>query len=402
MDKAIEFAEAEQSCSVIQSSLCSRNLDLCNSDYIRPHFTFDLQRFADADSPTGQKSESATPKRREQARKDGHVAKSQDVSGVLVLFAGFISLYYASGHMLDNLQAFTRHTLLRLNTVRWSIPEVHRTAVETALEWLWICWPVVLSCLLAGLIANLIQVGFLFTTKPLQFNPGKLNPVSGMKRVFSLSSFNELGKSLLKLGAIIYLPWRFLTSDLPIFPYFVRNTPMQSIDAIGWMTFKLCMQIILILMVIAMIDYAYQRYEYEKSLKMSKYDIKQEYKQMEGDPKIKSAIRRKMMEMSRRSLAKEVPKADVVITNPTHFAIALRYNREEGDHAPVCVAKGTNAVALRIREIAKENGVYIYEAPPLARSLYPQVDVGDAVPEELFVAVAEVLAHVYKYSGRNA
>lgn len=365
-------------------------------------FFSDLQRFADEDSPTGQKTESATPRRRQQARDDGHVAKSQDVSGVMVLFAGFLSLYYASGHMMDNIRLYTSRTLQRLHQVDWSIGEVHRTGLDMILQWLLICWPVVLACLLAGLIANFIQVGFLFTLKPLKFNPERLNPLSGFKRIFSLSSLNELGKSLLKLAAIIYLPWRFLTQDLSIFPYFVHNPPLLSLETIAWMTFKLCLQILLILFVISLIDYGYQKYQYEKSLKMSKYDVKQEFKQMEGDPKIKAAIRRKMMQMSRRSLAKEVPKADVVITNPTHYAIALRYNRDEGDHAPVCLAKGTNAVALRIRELARENGVYIYEAPPLARALYPQVDVGEAIPEELFVAVAEVLAHVYKYSGRRA
>jgi flagellar biosynthetic protein FlhB len=161
------------------------------------------------------------------------------------------------------------------------------------------------------------------------------------------------------------------------------------------------MKIIAVLFILAIADYAYQKYEFEKSIMMSKYDIKQEFKQHEGDPMIKAQLRRRMMELAKNSMASEVPKADVVITNPTHYAVALRYNQEEGDVAPKCVAKGTGKIALKIIEIARDNKVYVYQDPPMARTLFKELEVGDEIPEKLFVAVAEILAHVYQSEGRS-
>jgi len=261
--------------------------------------------------------------------------------------------------------------------------------------------PIVGACVVASIVVNVVQVGFYFTTEPMKFNPGKLNPINGLKKMFGLKAVNELVKSIFKVAAVIYFPYKFFEQNFKIFPGYINHSVNAAVSAVSYMTYQLCMKIIAVLFILAIADYAYQKYEFEKSIMMSKYDIKQEFKQHEGDPMIKAQLRRRMMELAKNSMASEVPKADVVITNPTHYAVALRYNQEEGDVAPKCVAKGTGKIALKIIEIARDNKVYVYQDPPMARTLFKELEVGDEIPEKLFVAVAEILAHVYQSEGRS-
>lgn len=360
-----------------------------------PPVLFDLQLFAE-DSPTGQKTEEATPWKREEAQRRGQVAKSADLSGVLILLACFLGLYAGSAYMLGALADCFRRIPLEAARGAIDVPRAYELGLRALYDWIVICLPVLAASFGAGYLANVAQVGFIFTFEPMEFNPGRLNPVSGMQRIFSMSSLNELAKSLVKIGAVAYLPWRFIEKETPTFLRMIDAPVGAVIEAVSRLAFELSLQVIFVLLVLAVIDYAYQRYEFEQSIKMSRYDIQQEMKQHDGDPNVKAAIRRRMAQMARKSLAKEVPKADVVVTNPEHYAVALRYRQEEGDAAPTCVAKGTNAVAQRIKEIARENNVTVYENPPLARTLYAEVEAGEMIPEKLFVAVAEVLAFVYK------
>lgn len=361
----------------------------------RPFVAFDLQLFAE-DSPTGQKTEQATPWKRDEAKRRGQVAKSSDLSGVFVLFAGFISLYAAGDWMMSGMEAPFHRIPQEAARGEIDVPRAYELGLRLMYDWLAVCAPLLAAVFLAGYIANVLQVGFIFTLEPMAFNPGRLNPVSGLQRIFSLSSLNELAKSLLKIAAVAYLPYRFIVNEAGTLLSLIDAPAGTALAVAGWLGFKLAMQVLLVLLILAAIDYAYQRYEYEKSIMMSRYDVQQEMKQHDGDPHVKAAIRRRMMQMARRSLAKEVPKADVVVTNPDHYAVALRYRQDEGDAAPACVAKGTNAVAQKIKEIARENGIEIVENPPLARTLYAEVDAGELIPENLFVAVAEVLAFVYR------
>ncbi len=361
---------------------------------------FDLQLFAE-DSPTGQKTEPATPWRREEARRQGQVAKSADLAGTAVLAAGFAALYLSSHFMLERLEALFHRLPAEMTAGEIDLRRAAALAMAFVWDWLLISLPVLGAAFLAGYAGNVAQTGFLFTTEPLSFNLSRLNPVSGLGRIFSLGSVNELGKSLVKIALVGYLPYRFMVREGGTFLAMLDAPIGVALETSAWLGFRLAMEVILVLLLLAFVDYAFQVYQYEKSLMMSRYDIQQEMKQHDGDPHIKAAIRRRMAQMARRSVAKEVPKADVVITNPEHYAVALRYRQDEGDVAPTCLVKGTNAVALRIKEIAREHGIYIHENPPLARTLYAEVEPGEMIPEKLFVAVAEVLAHVYKERRRR-
>ncbi len=244
-------------------------------------------------------------------------------------------------------------------------------------------------------MGNYIQIGFLFTGQPLAPKFSKLNPIEGAKRLFSLKSVVEFLKSLLKIliiGGVVYLTlWGERTNITTI-----SKMPLADVlSYTGGLTLELGLKIGMILLVLAILDYFYQRYEFEKSLRMSKQDIKDEHKKSEGDPLIKRKIREKQMRMAIQRMMQEIPKADVVITNPTHYAVALQYDTGRME-APTVLAKGRDYVALKIKEAAGKHGIVIMENRPLARALYDQVEIGQTIPAELFQAVAEVLAYVYK------
>jgi flagellar biosynthetic protein FlhB len=254
----------------------------------------------------------------------------------------------------------------------------------------------VIMCLLllTGLVVNFFQVGFLFTLKPLEPKLSKINPISGAQRLFSLRSLNELAKSIIKIVVIGYFIIDFLKEKTLQLPKMMMADLQSSMDFLVSSIFSIGFKICEVLIILAVLDYAYQIWQHNKSLRMSKQDIKDENKQTEGDPLIKSKIRQKQRQMAMSRMMKEVPKADVIITNPTHFAVALKY--EAGMIAPVVVAKGQDLVAQRIKEIAREANVAMVENRPLARALFAATEVGGIVPPELYKSVAEVLAYVYR------
>lgn len=353
---------------------------------IRP---VDLQLFA------GEKTEQATPKRRQEARKKGQVLRSQEITSALVLLLTFVSLRYLFPYIFGEVHVYTSQMLATLPGSGLELPAVYRMMWEAVFLLFRVALPVMAVAMVAGLLANYMQVGFLLTTETIQFKLDRLNPLEGCKRIFSKRAFFELFKSLWKVGVVGYLMYATIRDNLTVFPLMLDMELWAAAALIGDITFTLVWRAGLLLLALAAADYLYQRYEHEKALRMSKQEVKEEYKEIEGDPQLKGKIKERQRLLAQRRMMQEVPKADVVITNPTHLAVALRYE-DKKMAAPVVVAKGQDLLAERIKEIARKHDVAIVENKPLAQTLYRTVDLGQAVPRELYQAVAEILAFVYR------
>jgi len=259
--------------------------------------------------------------------------------------------------------------------------------------------PVMIVVFVVAIFSNFAQFGFLFTTEKLVPNLSKISPIEGIKRMFSLQMLMNTLKSLLKVALVGYIAYREVEKVLPDLNLLMDESPFQIAAFIGMVSFRIFLKSAILIAILALFDYAFQRYDFTKKMRMTKQELKEEAKQTEGDPHVKGRIRSIQMEMARRRMMEEVPKADVVVTNPTRLAIALRYEAKSMV-APVVVAKGTGVIAHRIREVAMEHNVPLVEDKPLAQALYKTVDLGEAIPENLFQAVAEVLAYVYSLKRR--
>jgi len=259
--------------------------------------------------------------------------------------------------------------------------------------------PVMFAILIIGLGINFFQVGLNFSTEAIEVKLDKLNPINGFGRIFSKRSLVELAKSVLKIVIIGFFLYNYLKDEILTMPQFIYYDLGTSLQEIAKILFAMVFQVIAVILILAIIDFAYQKWQTTQDLKMTKQEVKDELKQSEGDPQIKGKIRQKQRQMAMARMMQEVPKADVIVTNPTHYAVALQYHK--GMVAPVVVAKGQDLVAQRIKGIAKENHVPIVENKPLARALFSSVEIGDAVPTELYQAVAEVLAYVYRLKHRK-
>ena len=366
---------------------------------------YNLQFFA-KDGPGGERTEPATAKKLRDARKKGQVAKSKEVANGTCLLALFL--------MMKIWIANTGNSLMEMfPTIYNRIPEFSRNydgeipvksilySLQIAVvRILLIAAPFLLVGFVLCFVSDLVQVKWKPTTKPLKPKFNKLNPVNGFKRFFSVSSLVELLKSLLKIGIIAYVSYSYLQDKWQNLYVLYGISLKQSIVLIGDMVADLGIRIAIVYMIIVAADYAYQKWKFKEDMKMTKQEIKDEYKQDEGDPQIKGKIRQKMREASMRRMMQSIPKADVIITNPTHYAVAIQYDPEQYE-APFVVAKGTDHLAQRIKEIGRENKVEIVENKPLARTLYANVDVGQTIPPELYQAVAEVLAFVYNLKGKK-
>ncbi|MDB5052073.1 MAG: flagellar biosynthesis protein FlhB [Bacilli bacterium] len=354
----------------------------------------DLQLFAQ------EKTESATPKKREDARKKGQVAKSMDLPGALILFFTFLSFLMFGG--------FLKQHFVKLFTVTFndyllsgvSIDNVTSLFGKLMWEGFIMLSPIFVGTVVIALLANYLQIGFLFTGDPLLMKFSKINPLEGAKRIFSVKTLVDFLKSLLKVSIVAIVVYFTISGQKEELMKLSHYSLENSLSYISSITVKLGIEIGLILVILAIFDYVFQKYEHEKSLKMSKQDIKDEYKKSEGDPLIKGKIKERQRKLAMQRMMQEIPKADVVITNPTHFAIALKYNAQAME-APKVIAKGKDYIALKIKEIAKDNGIIMMENKPLARALYDQVELGQSIPADLFQAVAEVLAYVYKIKGKT-
>ena len=365
---------------------------------------YNLQFFA-KDGPGGEKTEEPTSKKLDDARSEGQVAKSKEVTNAFELLAFFLLIYfwtsrigtYFIGNMYDVYVQIPEY--IKMYDGRIQEQTISALFVQSLLRVLMIMAPFLLIGFFVSFVTNLVQVKWKPTTKPLQPKFSKLNPVNGFKRFFSVNSLVELLKSLLKIGLITYVVYSYLKKNMPPLYQFYGLSLNQGIMQVGMLVVSLGIRISLFYMIIALLDYIYQKVKFKNDMKMTKQEVKDEYKNQEGDPQIKSKQRQRMQEASRRRMMQQLPQADVVITNPTHYAVAIKYDQELYD-APYVVAKGADYLAQKIKEIAKENHVEIVENKPLARMLYANVDVGDVVPPELYQAVAEVLAFVYHLQGK--
>ena len=365
---------------------------------------YNLQFFA-KEGQGGEKTEPATQKKLEDARKEGQVAKSREIANGFGLLALFLILRFWVGNMGIQLMKVFQNVYSRIPDIttfwRGHMPQTDVTIVYRymLLRVLIVVAPVLIIGVLVAFICDVAQVKWRPTAKPLMPKFSKLNPISGFKKIISLNSLVELIKSLAKIGLILYVCYIYLKDKWIILLNLYDVTLMQGLGLIAQTVTDLGIRISAIYMIIALADLIYQRVKFNNDMKMTKQEVKEEYKQQEGDPQVKNKIRHKMQEASRRRMMQALPQADVVITNPTHYAVAIKYDPQVAD-APLVIAKGEDYLAQRIKDIAKENHVEIVENKPLARMLYANVDVGQAVPPELYQAVAEVLAFVYHLQGK--
>ncbi|TKD70560.1 flagellar biosynthesis protein FlhB [Pseudalkalibacillus hwajinpoensis] len=345
-----------------------------------------------------EKTEKATPQKRQDSRKKGQVARSAEIPSAFMMIGVFLFMSFLGGWIIEGLQTMIRSNFVYITN--WTLTEqnVDLMMKENVWQAAVIAAPLMGISLVMGVVANYMQVGFLFSTDPLHAKLERINPLKGAKRIFSARTLVELLKSLIKITFISAVTFTVLWNKREEVMLISQKSIGDAISLVGSLIVQTGLSVGILLLFLALLDYVYQKYDFEKNIRMSKQDIKDEYKKSEGDPLIKSKIKEKQRALGMNRMIAEIPSADVVITNPTHFAVALKYDPNEMDK-PTVVAKGMDYVALKIKEKAKEHDIITTENVQLARALYHQVEIGDGVPEDLFKAVAEILAYVYSIKG---
>ena len=346
-----------------------------------------------------ERTEQPTPKRIREARLEGNVARSHELSAATILIMGLLLLRTAGRPLVSGMGEWIKALIIALPEISPAIsgqpPNILAARASLWMPWLGLNLG---GLLLTAVAVNLAQTGFLWSTKRLGLHLDRLNPLKGLKRLFSVHSLIELGKALLKLGLIGGVGYAYLRPRLPVLLGLSQNDFVSGITLWLDMALGLAFQIAILYLILAILDYGYQRWNYMRSLRMTREEVKEELKQTEGDPLLRSRIRSYQQRLARTRMMANVPKATVVITNPTHVAVALEY-QPTTMRAPKVIAKGANLLAQRIREIAQANHITIVENPPLARVLYQTVELDQEIPPELYTAVAEVLAYVYRLRG---
>ena len=365
---------------------------------------YNLQFFA-KDGPGGEKTEEPTAKKLEDARKEGQVAKSKEIGNAFGLLAMFILLKVYVGslgeNMVDCFSGIYNQIPDAITMYGGKIPVAALLVLlhTVILKMLLMLAPVFLIGVVVAVVCDVVQVKWKPTSKPLQPKFSKLNPISGFKRIFSANALIELLKSIAKIGIICYVVYSYMKDKIAGVFLLYDMSLNQAISLVGETAIDVGIRISAVYMVIAFLDYAYQKHKFKEDMKMTKQEVKDEYKNQEGDPQVKGKQKQRMQEASRRRMMQPLPEADVVITNPTHYAVAIKYDPDKYD-APYVIAKGEDFLAQKIKEIARENDVEIVENKPLARMLYANVDIGGLIPPELYQSEAEVLAFVYHLKGK--
>lgn len=342
-----------------------------------------------------EKTDPASHWKRRELRKRGDVPKSPDITAVLGMLAVLLVLHSAA-------QRFLGQTMSMISR-QWDAIETpildERNLVPQFLDWAMtyfdLMWPILLTAMLAGIVANLAQVGFLLTGEPLKPDFKRIDPFEGMKRLVSIRGAQQLLQSIFKVTIVAYVVYRTIANQfelIAVLPYLSAGGMVATVEGIG---FRIFVNAGIALLILAGADYAFKRWQWERDKRMSRQEGKEEHKRHEGDPMVRQRIRQKQREMAMRRMMAEVPEADVVITNPDHVAVALRY-RDAQMRAPRVIAKGRRLIAQRIKELARQHGIPVVVNRPLARSLFSLVPLGGEIPEELYRAVAEVLAYVYR------
>ena len=362
---------------------------------------YNLQFFA-KEGQGGEKTEPATPKKLEKAREEGQAPRSQDMNTAILLIVLFGGLRVFGGYMLDRLYDvfhFSYQSISDYAAEDFTTGRFMNLFTYGVREIILVILPILAFGLVGGFVVSVVQVKWKVTLKPLMPKPSKISPISGFKRMFSKDKIFDMLKAIAKIAILFYVVYSSMKDEwgmiLNIYQLDVVSAVTLIVDSVLNISLKICA----VFLIIAFVDWAYQKHKFNNDMKMTKQEVKDEYKNTEGNPQIKGQIRRKMQEASRRRMMQELPEADVVITNPTHLAVALKYDRERAE-APVVLAKGADYVAEKIKEKARENRIEIVENKPLARMLYYNVEIGDQIPPELYQMVAEILAYVYGLQGR--
>jgi flagellar biosynthetic protein FlhB len=346
-----------------------------------------------------ERTEKATQKRRRQSRREGQVAQSREIPSVLILMTALTFFYFAGSWMFWNISGFIGGVYQHLDTMRLNtVSDVSALSIEIFNKLFLILIPWFVLILIAGMVGNIGQVGFEVHSEPLRPKLTKLNPIAGLKKLISAKSLVEFVKSIMKLLIIGGISYGLIKAEMKGFPPLMQQEVGDILLFIARVAFKILFLVCLALIILAFFDYIYQRWQFEESIKMTKQEVKDERKQAEGDPKIKSRIRKAQLEMAARRMMAAVPEADVVITNPVHLAVALKFEASEMI-APTVIAKGSGYIAERIKKIAGEHQVPTVEDKPLAQALFKMVEIGEFIPVELYRAVAEILAYVYRLKG---
>ena len=345
------------------------------------------------------KTEEPSAQRREDFRKEGQVAQSKELTSLMVLLATLTAMYFIGPSLISDFMNVTRRLLIESATTNIDAEAAARLLMMAITATGKVVLPIALAGFVAGIAGSVMQFGFLMTTKPLEPDLKRINPISGMQRIFSLNSLMEGLKALLKLIAVVAVTYYMIEGQIFTSGAVFDMDRMQFATYLTSTGFRLIGGVSLALFIVAALDFAYQKIRFHKSLMMSKQEVKQEHKQREGDPLLKARVRSLQREIARKRMMAEIPKADVIVTNPTHIAVALRYDPEKMA-APRVVAKGADLVAQRIKEVGRKHNIPMVENVPLARALHKSVKVGKTVPRALFQAVAEVLAYVYRLKGK--
>lgn len=349
-----------------------------------------------------EKTERHTQKKLRESREKGQVLQSKEVNSAFLLLVSFMVLSLLAAHFGSTLVSgtyFIYNEYLN-NEFVFNLANVNRLTKIAAYNLFMVFVPLASMALIIGLIISYMQVGFLFTTKTLEIKLSRLNPIEGFKRMFSLKSLVELVKSFVKIILIGYIVYSYMRNQMANITNTVAMDVESIISTLKSFAVSIGIRASAVLIILAILDYVYQRYEYYKGLKMSKQEVKEEYKQTEGNPQLKSKIKEKQRQMSMMRMMQDVPKADVIITNPTHIAIAIQYDSNKAI-APKMLAKGQDFVAKKIREIANEHEIPIVENKKLARTMFEIVEVGDFIPQDLYQPVAEILAYIYQTNNKN-
>jgi flagellar biosynthetic protein FlhB len=352
-----------------------------------------------AEESFAERTEQATPRRREEARRKGQMAKSREIPSVAILITGISTLFFLGTYIYQNISNGMVRLFQYIGRIPFRTKEVENLNFELIRSLLLIIGPVFLAVFVISLLSHQVQSRFLISFEPLKWDISKINPVVGLKRLLSKQSFVELLKSILKFLIIGGVGYSIIKKEVLNVILLIDQSPHQIFAYIRSVSWNLLLKIGSIMMMLAILDYLFQRWIYEKQLRMTKQELKEEMKLTEGDPLIKSRIRSIQRNMARKRMMAEVPKADVIITNPTHIAVALFYKSKEM-MAPKVVAKGAGWIAQKIIEIARSHQIMIIENKPLAQMLYKSVDVGQTIPPALYKAVADVLAYVYRVKNK--
>lgn len=344
-----------------------------------------------------ERTEQASSRRRELARQEGNAAVSKELSSFLTILAGLFILYFSSLWIATQVSELMKESF-HVYREELTIEGVRKIFEGISYKFFMILVPF-FAIPLFGAASYLIQNGFMLTGKPLQPDFSKINPIAGFKRLLSLNSAVEAFKSVIKVGILSYVAYRAVLEEWSRLPLLIDIDTAGTLAYIAKVSFTVMTKTVWVLAVIAILDYAFQKWNFEKSIRMSKEELKEEMKEMEGDPVVKARIRAIQRDLARKRMMQDVPKADVVVTNPTHIAVAIKYDRSKAN-APIVVAKGAGVIAEKIREIAKKHRVPVIENKPLARSLYKLVEVGKEIPVTFYKAVAELLAYVYRLKNK--